>query len=214
MRRSILLAAGLLLVPATATGQGTGTVALTATPALIKFNTTPVAVGGTFSGVQKVAGVRVTLLRALFPFRQFRAYARTQTDASGGFAFTVSPAVNTQYAAVVAGKPTVRSQPVGVLVLRQVTIKLSTARPRAGHRIRVAGFVYPEEDGDVVQLQYETAGGWRTVQSDRTYNVGTTRSAYAFTRRAPRKRTRLRVVLPDDGQHPPSASGVRTLRPR
>jgi hypothetical protein len=214
MRRSILLAAGLLLLPATATGQGTGTVALTATPALIKFNTTPVAVGGTFSGAQKVAGVRVTLQRAVFPYTRFRAFARTQTDASGGFAFTVTPAVNTQYAAVAAGKPTVRSQPVGVLVLRQVTIKLSTARPRARHPIRVAGYVYPREPGDAVELQYETAAGWRTVQTDRTYSVDTTRSAYAFTRRAPRKRTRLRVVLPDDGQHPPSASGVRTLRPR
>jgi hypothetical protein len=214
MRCSILLAAGLLLLPATATGQGTGTVALTATPALIKFNTTPVAVGGTFSGAQKVAGVRVTLQRAVFPYTRFRAFARTQTDASGGFAFTVTPAVNTQYAAVAAGKPTVRSQPVGVLVLRQVTIKLSTATPRARHPIRVAGYVYPREPGDAVELQYETAAGWRTVQTDRTYSVDTTRSGYALTRRAPRKRTRLRVVLPDDGQHPPSASGVRTLRPR
>ena len=210
----MLLAAGLLLLPATATGQGTGTVTLTATPALIKFNTTPVAVGGTFSGVQNVAGVRVTLQRATFPFTRFRAFARTQTDASGGFAFTVTPAVNTHYAAVAAGKPTVRSQPVGVLVLRQVTIKLSTATPRARHPIRVAGYVYPKEPGDAVELQYETAAGWHTVQSDRTYSVDTTRSAYAFTRAAPRKRTRLRVVLPDDGQHPPSASGVRTLRPR
>jgi hypothetical protein len=76
--------------------------------------------------------------------------------------------------------------------------------------------VYPKEPGDAVELQYETAAGWRTVQTDRTCSVDTTRSAYAFTRRAraPRKRTRLRVVLPDDGEHPPSASGVRTLRPR
>jgi hypothetical protein len=54
-----------------------------------------------------------------------------------------------------------------------VTIKLSTATPRARHPIRVAGYVYPKEPGDAVELQYETAAGWRTVQSDRTYSVDT-----------------------------------------
>jgi hypothetical protein len=99
-------------------------------------------------------------------------------------------------------------------VLRQVTIKRSSAKPRAGGRLRVSGFVYPKEDRDVVTLQFGDGASWRTVRTSRTYNVGDVRSGYRFALSAPGRRTKVRVLLPQDRQHPPSASGIRSLRPR
>ncbi len=209
------LAGAALLVPALAAAQNAGrSITLVAEPALIKFHTTNVSVHGQLQGVAKPGNVRVTLRRAVYPFKSFRIQARGRTDANGGFAFTVAPSVNTQYEATAAAKPNLRSPPAGVLVLRQVTIKLSSGSPRAGRRFRVSGFVYPKEDGDNVELQFENGGVWRTVQTGRIYDVGRVRSGYRFVLAAPHRRTAVRVLLPEDHQHPPSASNVRSVRPR
>jgi len=219
MTSGALRAAGLgaiaLLLPALAAAQNAGrSITLVAEPALIKFHTTNVSVHGQLQGVAKPGNVRVTLRSAVYPFKSFRVLGRGRTDASGAFAFTVAPSVNTQYDATASAKPNLRSQPVGVLVLRQVTIKLSSGSPRAGRRFRVSGFVYPKEDGDTVELQFERGGTWRTVQTGRIYDVGRVRSGYRFVLAAPHRRTAVRVLLPEDPQHPPSASNVRSVRPR
>jgi hypothetical protein len=208
------LSGAVLLIPALAGAKDAGQVTLTAEPALIKFHTTNVSVHGQLVGVAKPGNVQVTLRRAVYPFKSFRVQARGRTDSTGDFAFTVAPSVNTQYQATAAAKPNVRSPAVGVLVLRQVTIKLSSGHPRAGRRFRVSGFVYPKEDGDNVELQFGRGGTWRTVQTGRIYDVGRVRSGYRFVLAAPHLRANVRVVLPEDQQHPPSASNVRPVRPR
>jgi hypothetical protein len=211
----VATATAAVLVPSLATGQQPGRqVTLVAEPALIRFNTANVSVHGQLVGVSNPGRVRVTLRSAVSPYRRFRPRARMNARPDGTFAFTVAPSVNTQYEVVALARPSPQSPAVGVLVLRQVTIKLSSATPRAGRRLRVSGFVYPKEDGDAIALQFGDGTNWRTVQTARIYDVGSGRSGYGFVRAAPRRRTQVRVVLPADGQHPDSASGARSLRPR
>jgi hypothetical protein len=162
-----------VLVPSLATAQQPGRqVTLVAEPALIKFNTANVSVHGQLVGIANPGRVRVTLRSAVSPYRRFRPRARMNARPDGTFAFTVAPSVNTQYQVVAAARPNLQSPAVGVLVLRQVTIKLSSATPRAGKRLRVSGFVYPKEDGDAIALQFGDGTTWRTVQTGRIYDVG------------------------------------------
>jgi hypothetical protein len=214
-RKVTVVVAAAALVPALAAAQQPSRQAtLVAEPALITFSTANVSVHGQLVGVPNPARVRVTLRSAVSPYRRFRPRARMNARPDGTFAFTVAPSVNTQYDVVAAARPSLQSPAVGVLVLRQVTIKLSSATPRAGKRLRVSGVVYPKEDGDGIALQFGDGTNWRTVQTGRIYDVGAGRSGYGFVRAAPRRRTQVRVVLPADAQHPDSASSARSLRPR
>jgi hypothetical protein len=205
-----------VLVPALAGAQAPQrSVTLSASQQLIKFNTTTSTLSGQLMGVQKPANVRITLQRATFPYQRFRALARLRTDATGSFSFTVAPAVNTQYRVVAATKPALQSATVGVLVLPQVTIKLSSGHPRAGHPLRVSGYVYPKENRAGVELQFARTANWRVVRTGQTYDVGgSVRSGYSFVLAAPHLPQRVRVVVTQSNSHAPSASHQRALRPR
>jgi len=205
-----------VLIPALAGAQAPQrSVTLAASQQLIKFNTTMSTLTGQLVGVPKPANVRITLQRAVFPYQRFRALQRVRADATGSFSFTVAPAVNTQYRVVAATKPALQSTTVGVLVMPQVTIKLSSGHPRAGHPLRVSGYVYPEDNRAGVELQFTRTANWRVVRTGQAYDIGgSVRSGYSFVLPAPHLAQRVRVVVTQDNNHAPSASHQRALRPR
>jgi hypothetical protein len=208
-----LFAVAAVAVPATAQTPERA-VSLAASTQLIKYNKDPVQLTGQLTGVQNPANLvnqRVTLRSAIAPYRQFRTRARGRTAADGTFSFTVQPGENVRYDAGAAAR---RSPPVQILVMRQVTIKLSSGTPRRGGRLRISGYSYPKRDGDAVDLQFGDGTNWTTVQRGRFYDVGSTRSGYRFTVPTPRRRTLVRVVAPDTPRWVTSPSSSRSVRPR
>lgn len=204
-----------LLAPSWASGQATTPqISIAATPPLLNFNRDPTTITGQLTGLPNVTGVRVTLRAAAFPYRNFNTLARTATDGEGRYTFVVTPPANRQYTVLASSRPRAQSGTVGVLVVRQVTIKVSSGAPKIGSQYRVSGFAYPANDGLRVLLQYQRGADWHTVATNRLFDVGSVRSGYRFKLSAPRRPTRLRVVVTDDGKFVASPSNSRSIRPK
>jgi hypothetical protein len=145
-------------------------ISLQAAPNPILFGR-PVAISGRlFSGT--LAGVKVTLREAPFPFRPFKAVATTKTDANGRYSFSRTPGVNTAYQTVAAANPNATSGTLIAQVRVKVTLSLSTGHPKSGDRVRFSGSATPTTGGQLVKLQKRVRGGWRTVKRTTLVSTG------------------------------------------
>jgi hypothetical protein len=159
------------------------------------------AVSGQLTGVPNVVGIALTLERSQYPFQSFSRLATGATGAGGAYSFAETPTATTRYRVTAQTSPRIMSAKVDVLVKKRVTI--------AARGSRVSGLVAPAHDGDPVELQRRTNGGYRTVETGRLAGAGTAGARYRFiVRRAAIYRARV----PADPDHLTGTSASRSVR--
>src|SRR5205085_1618763 len=100
------------------------------------------------------------------------AVASTTSGPDGSYAFTLDPAANAMYRAVAqAGAlggvtcAELDSPPVPGRVFAAVTVRLGTARVRAGDCVQGSAAVKPPKPGQHVMIQRRGPSGWATEQT-------------------------------------------------
>ena len=176
---------------------------IVAAPTVVKFVGTTI-VAGQLTGTGN-ANVKVTLQARGFPFSSsFGNVGNAQvTDGNGSYRFTVSPLLlATQFRVVASTKPAATSPIVSVGVRVIVTVHLTTAHPRHGHRYRIFGSVQPPHPGGLVSIQRKTATGrWVVVKRTVVRARNSSRSVYSAHLNASHSRTLRVFVRPGDGDH-------------
>src|SRR5262249_40416577 len=85
----------------------------------------------------------------------------------------------------------------------KITQRLSTTKPKRGHRVRFSGLVIPAYSGKSAQIQRKTATGWKTVASAKlvaTTPIGSVpRSKYSKRVKVRRSGTYRVTFDPADG---------------
>ncbi len=177
-------------------------------------------VSGVLPGGAADAGRPLELHERRAPFPGSWQVVQTATSgAAGEFSFTVTP-VRKAYWAVVAPvtatRPREASRGMLVALRRQVSIRTSTRRPRAGRTVRFSGFVspaFPPGPGSVATLQWRRRGGaWRNVRAVLLRDAGAF-SSYRMRVRV-RRTGAFRVVVPGTTFFSQGASVAMRLRVR
>lgn len=165
------------------------------------------------------AGVEVTLEENPYPYTsEFKATAlKTTTNATGNYALSVTPAVNTHYRVTAKTKPPVTSAETAVAVRVKVTLRLSDLTPAVGQRVKFSGTVTPAHDGKVARIQRRTStGSWKTVGRATLVAAtplnGVARSKFSKRMRINRNGTYRARVSPGDGDHAIGTSSRRSAR--
>ncbi len=198
----------------TTAGPPSTGVTIAAKPRTVTFGRAT-TIAGQVTGVG--AGTKVELRQTPFPFMTpFKTALSGTTDATGGYAFTVAPRVNTKYHVEAKASPTLTSPDVIVSVRPKVGLRLSDRTPRVGQRVRFHGSVLPAHDGKAVKLQRRTRSGWKTIarpllKPAKPLN-GVARSRYSTRRRVFASRTYRTVFVPRDGDHVRGTSPKRRAR--
>jgi hypothetical protein len=192
--RVLLLAACTCAVPAVALAQKPQptTVTIGISPVRITY-TKPATISGTTA-----ANTMVTLRADTFPFEgTFSQVAKTTSNASGVYAFTVTPDSSTQYR---ADAKKARSAIAGLAVRWKVTRTVSTRTPNRGSRVLFSGTVGPAHVGGTVAIQRLTASGFKTVKTAILAASTPTSSTYSARVRV-RRTGRYRARVAGDGAH-------------
>ena len=177
-------------------------------------------VSGVLPGGAADAARLLELLERRAPFPGSWQVVQTATSGSAGeFSFTATP-VRKAYWAVVAPvtatRPREASRGMLVAVRRQVSIRTTTRRPRAGRLVRFSGFIspaFPAGPGSVATLQWRAPGGaWENVRAALLRSAGPF-SSYRIRVRV-RRTGAFRVVVPATTFFSQGASVAVTVRPR
>jgi hypothetical protein len=206
---AIVLAAGPTAV-ATAKPPKPGpgsTLSIAAKPSPVVFGRSTV-VSGKLVGTN-VSGQTVTLRSDPFPFGKLSNAGAIPTNATGDYAFTQKPTVNTRYQTRVGN---VQSAIITVLVRPAVSLRLSDYTPKRGQRVRFAGRVCPERDGAVLAIQRRSSGKYKTIARTTLKDIpGTPCSSYRRTLRVHRD-GRFRAVIARSSDHATGLSRPRVAR--
>lgn len=205
----ILAAAAAIPVAAGAVKPPTNsTVTATVAPSVVTFGT-PAKVAGTTA-----PNTAVTLQADAFPYdANFSKVVSSKSDASGAYAFSVTPEAGTHYRVTAKLSPPVTSLIVALGVRWRITLKVSTRSPSAGSKVRFSGTVAPGHTGQPVRVQRRTASGFRTV-ANTTLKAGLNNtSVYSIRVRVKRSGT-YRVQVPSDGSRLAANSSTRKLTVR
>lgn len=177
-------------------------------------------VSGVLPGGAADAGRPLELHERRAPFPGSWQVVQTATSgAAGEFSFTVTP-VRKAYWAVVAPvtatRPREASRGMLVALRRQVSIRTSTRRPRAGRVVRFSGFVspaFPAGPGSVATLQWRRPrGSWVNARAVLVRSAGAF-SSYRLRMRV-RRSGQYRVVVPATTYFSQGASVTVTVRVR
>ncbi|MHB8656532.1 MAG: hypothetical protein ACYC91_01045 [Solirubrobacteraceae bacterium] len=106
-----------------------------------------------------VAGVSVTLKAAPYPYTSFAPVATTTTDSLGGYHFSPSPKLNTEYRVMAKSQPPAISTTLLMKVRTRVAFRLSTRTPKVGARVTFSGSVTPAHNGQLVLIQRRRLNG-------------------------------------------------------
>jgi D-alanyl-D-alanine carboxypeptidase len=171
-RRSIRIAFSLaaavatvlvLLAPAPASAA---TVHLTASASVATYGD-DVTLSGTVEGNGDCALGRTARLRwSASDADGFSLLAEAPVDATGGYAFEVSPTVNTRYRVTLPATPdctTEASNEVSIGVRALVDASVVVADSQVGDCVDVTAIVTPAKPGQTVGLEHKTGGAWTTV---------------------------------------------------
>jgi hypothetical protein len=178
---------------------GAGQLSIATTPRVIVFGAGS-AVAGQLTGVPNAVGVALSLDQSTYPFKSFKRLAAGSTAAGGAYTFAVTPPGNTRYRVTAQTSPRTTSAEVDVLVKKRVTIG---ARGR-----RISGLVAPAHNGDPVQLQRRSRGGYRTMATGRLTDAGTGGGRYHFT---VQRSGVYRARAPGDADHLSGTSSSRRV---
>ena len=220
MRRTmmVLVASALVLVqPALGKppGPGASSVTIAAAPNPIVFGSSSV-ITGQVTG-KKAAGATVDLQSEPFPYKApFSTVTSSTADATGHYSFKVTPGLNTLYRVIAKTAPSATSANALVRVRVRLSLGVSTTHPVAGRLVRFSGFLFPAYNGRSVQIQRETATGWKTVAQAKLVAAtpvnGVARSRYSKRLRIRRSGTYRAWFKPADGARLPNSSPTRRLR--
>lgn len=206
---AITLAIGNTAVAATKPpkpGPGS-TLSIAAKPSPVVFGRSTV-VSGKLIGTN-VSGQTITLRSDPFAFDKFSNAGTIATNATGDYAFTQKPTVNTRYQTRVGN---VQSVIITVLVRPAVSLRLSDYTPKRAQRVRFAGRVCPEHDGAVLAIQRRSSGKYKTIAHTTLKDVpGSTCSSYRRTLRIHRD-GRFRAVIARHADHATGLSRPRVAR--
>lgn len=183
-------------------------------PAKVAFRTAVRLTGRLTAGGAAVAGQRVELLVRRAGTRTPVLTRTATTGADGGYAVSVTPSWTAEYQVRFpgspAGAPSVSPKRV-TSVVPLVSSALSATRVARGGAVVVSGSVAPSHAGQVVSVQRQVGGVWRTVGSVRLSSASAYRYAYRPTTAGTHA---LRVLTPADGDHLAAVSPTRTLTVR
>src|SRR5579859_3485412 len=212
----VLIASGLMLVPAALgkppTGQSSVTIAASLNPVVFGSSTT---ISGQVTG-KKAAGATVELQGEPFPSKAFSTVATVTANSTGHYSFTVVPTLNTMYRVMAKTAPSALSSNLLVRVRVKVTLHVSTTKPTPGQLVRFSGFVLPAYNGKVALIQRRTAsGGWTTVARSKlaaAAPLGTiARSKFSKRVRVTKSGTYRVWFNPADNARLPNSSPTRKL---
>ena len=198
-------------------GKSSSAATISAAPNLLTFGSST-AITGQVTG-KKSAGAAVTLEGKPAPFTTaFAAVATTTADATGHYAFKVTPRLNTVYRVIAKSAPTATSPDALVKVRVKITLRSSTTFPTAGQAVRFSGFAAPAYTGRLVQIQRKAGTGWKTVAramlSAATSSGGATRSQYSKRVRISKSGVYRVFFNPADGLRLANTSPSRKLTVR
>src|SRR5215207_4113065 len=191
--RVIAAATCVCAVPAAALAAkpSPGTVSIAIAPTTVTFGK-PATVSGTTA-----ANTPVTLRADEFPYDgSFTQVAKSTSNASGAYAFSVTPDKGTHYR--VDGKGNARSAVAALAVRWRVTRQVSTRQPARGTRVRFSGTVSPAHTGGTAEVQKLRAGVFKTVKTAVLVAATPTSSSYSVRVRVRRNGT-YRVRVAGDG---------------
>jgi hypothetical protein len=193
---------------------GGNAVTIGATPASVVFGK-PTTISGQVTG-SKNSGVEVTLQEQPLPLvagAKFSDVATSTTDATGHYAFAVTPQRNTQYQVRAKTSPPATSPVLRVNVRIAVTFRLSDSTPKRGTRVRFFGVAKPAHDGAVVLIQRRASNGkFRTVAKT-VLRISKTVGQSRYSKRLRISRSGVyRVRVPHDADHSAGTSRKRRVR--
>src|SRR5436190_8447783 len=179
------------------------TVSIAVSPSTITFGK-PATVSG-----MTAPNTSLTLRADPFPYDgSFAQTARTTSNASGAYSFTVTPDRGTHYR--VDAKAHSQSAVAALAVRWKVTRTVSTRHPARGARVRFSGTVGPANTGGTIKLQRLTATGFKTVKTAILVAATPTSSSYSLRVRVRRNGT-YRAHVAADGAHLAGNSGRISL---
>jgi phospholipase C len=168
---------------------------------------TPTVIWGRVRGIQRPAGVRVTIWRMLPGQRRFHPVFVAVTDASGRYKVTVpATAVRTNARWYVAARG-LRSATATQHVHAKLRIAASDSSPIPGELLTLAGHVTPRHHRQRILIERLSGRTWR-VFARRVLNRS---SNFAVRARFNSGTKVLRVVLPGDRRNVRSASSPLSL---
>ncbi|MBJ7355137.1 MAG: hypothetical protein JHC98_09945 [Thermoleophilaceae bacterium] len=158
------------------------------------------------------ANMPIALQQNPFPYAGYTTLLSANTSATGAYAFSVAPRVNTRYRVVTTtATPQVISAELAQTVNQRVSFSVSDKTPRKGAQVRFYGTVTPARDGSYVSLQKRSStGSYNTVGRIKLVDAGDVRSSYSKRIRI-YKSAAYRVVAPATSSLGAGTSAKRTL---
>ena len=171
-----------------------------------------VQITGSFNG-KPSANLPIALQQSPFPYTAYTSVASANTSATGAYAFTVVPLVNTRFRVVTtAATPQIVSPELAQIVNQRVSFSVGDKTPKKGALVRFYGTVTPARDGSYVSLQKRTStGAYNTISRIKLVDAGDTRSSYSRRIRVKSNAT-YRVTISQTQSLGAGISATRTLK--
>lgn len=159
------------------------------------------------------ANLGIVLQASPFPYTAYTSIAGATTSATGAYAFSIQPLINTHYrVATTTETPQVISGELAQVVNQRVSFSVSDKTPKKGSLVRFYGTVTPARDGTNVSLQRRTStGSWSTLKRIKLVDAGDIRSSYSKRMRVSKNAT-YRVTIAPTASLGAGTSATRTLK--
>lgn len=159
------------------------------------------------------ANLPIALQQSPFPHTVFTTIGTANTSATGAYAFSAQPLINTRYrVATTSAVPQVVSGELAQVVNQRVSFSVSDKTPRKGVKVRFYGSVTPAADGKYVSLQKRSStGAYNTIARIKLVDAGDTRSSYSRRIRVSKSAT-YRVTKSATASLGAGTSAKRTLK--
>lgn len=159
------------------------------------------------------ANLPIALQQSPFPYSAYTTVETANTTATGAYAFTVLPLLNTRFRVVTtAATPQVVSGELAETVNQRVSFSVGDKTPKKGVKVRFYGSVTPARDGSTVSLQRRTStGAYSTVSRIKLTDAGDVRSSYSRRIRVSKSAT-YRVIVSPTQSLGAGTSATRTLK--
>jgi hypothetical protein len=159
------------------------------------------------------ANLAVELQQAPFPYSAYVGVAAATTSATGAYAFSVTPLINTRYRVVTtASTPQVFSAELSQTVNQKVSFSVSDKTPKKGSKVRFYGKVSPAHDGSYVSLEKRTStGAFTAITKIKLVDAGDAFSSFSKRVRVS-KNAVYRVSIPATASLGAGTSATRSLK--
>lgn len=159
------------------------------------------------------ASLPIALQQSPFPYTTYATIATATSSATGAYAFSVIPLINTRFRVVTtATTPQVISGELAQTVNQRVSFSVGDKTPRKGAKVRFYGTVTPARDGSYVSLQKRSStGAFNTIARIKLTDAGDARSNYS-RRVAVKSNATYRVTVPATPSLGAGISASRTLK--